>query len=47
MFEEFIRNERTDRYNIMCYIDANKKIHQNMMTESEVVHYHQIQQHKH
>ena len=25
MFEEFIKNSRTDRYNIMCYIDDNKK----------------------
>ena len=25
VFEEFIRNARTDRYNIMCYIDANEK----------------------
>ena len=23
MFEEFIRNARTDRYNIMCSIDAH------------------------
>ena len=22
---EFIRNSRTERYNIMCYIDAHKK----------------------
>ena len=27
IFEEFIRNTRTDRYNFMCYIDAYKKIH--------------------
>ena len=26
VFEEFIRNARTDRYNIMCYIDAHGKI---------------------
>ena len=25
MFEEFIRNARTDRYNLMCYIDAHEK----------------------
>ena len=25
MFEEFIRNEITDRYNIMCSIDAHEK----------------------
>ena len=31
VFEGFIRNERTDIYNIMCAIDAHKKIHQNMM----------------
>ena len=50
VFEGFIRNARTYRYNIMCSIDAHKKIiHQNMMTEAAVVgiHYHQIQQQKH
>ena len=32
LFEEFIRNARTDRYNLMCSIDAHEKIiHQNMM----------------
>ena len=25
MFEEFIRNSRTDRYNILCSIDAHEK----------------------
>ena len=25
VFEGFIRNTRTDRYNIMCSIDAHKK----------------------
>ena len=25
VFEVFIRNSRTDRYNIMCSIDANEK----------------------
>ena len=25
VFEEFITNVRTDRYNIMCYIEANEK----------------------
>ena len=25
MFEEFIRNARTGRYNIMCYIDAHER----------------------
>ena len=50
MLEGFIRNERTDIYNIMCDIDAHKKsIHQNMMMEEAVViiPYHQIQQQKH
>ena len=28
LFEGFIRNARTDRYNIMCYIDAHEKDHQ-------------------
>ena len=28
LFEGFIRNARTDRYNIMCSIDANEKEHQ-------------------
>ena len=48
VFEGFIINARTDRYNIMCYIDTheNKLFYQNMMMEGEVViiHYHQIQQ---
>ena len=51
VFEGFIRNARTNRYNIMCSIDAHEKlIHQNMiMMESDVVviHYYQIQQKKH
>ena len=49
LLEEFIRNSRTDRYNIMCSVDAHKKlIHQNIMMEAAVVviHYHQIQQQK-
>ena len=25
VFEEFIRNARTDRYNIMCSVDAHEK----------------------
>ena len=25
LFEEFIRNVRTERYNLMCSIDANEK----------------------
>ena len=32
VFENFIRNEITGRYNIMCSIDAHEKqTHQNMM----------------
>ena len=27
MFEEFIKNVRTDRYNIMCSIDVHEKHH--------------------
>ena len=27
VFEGFIRNARTDRYNIMCSIDAHEKEH--------------------
>ena len=49
VFEQFIRNSRTDRYNIMCDIDSHEKlIHQNMIMESAVVfiHYHKIQQQK-
>ena len=38
IFEGFIRNTRTDRYNIMCTIDAHKNIiHQNMIMEAAVV----------
>ena len=43
VFEGFIINARTDRYNIMCAIDAHEKIiHQKMMMETsvEVIHYH-------
>ena len=50
MFEEFIRNARTNRYNIMCAIDAHKNIkEQNVMMEAAVVviNYHQIKQQKH
>ena len=25
VFEKFIRNARTDKYNLMCFIDAQKK----------------------
>ena len=28
VFEEFIINARTDRYNIICFIDAHEKEHQ-------------------
>ena len=28
LFEGFIINSRTDRYNIMCYIDAYERDHQ-------------------
>ena len=47
VFEEFIRNERTDIYNLMCSINSHEKIiHQNMMMETVVVfiQYHYIQQ---
>ena len=27
VFEEFIRNTRTDRYNMICSIDAHEKYH--------------------
>ena len=38
VFEEFIRNVRTYRYNVMCSIDAHeKRTHQNMMMEAAVV----------
>ena len=38
LFEGFIRNERTDRYNIMGDIYAHEKlIHHNMMMEAAVV----------
>ena len=38
VFEEFIRNERTDRYNIVCSIYEHKKIiHHNMMMASALV----------
>ena len=50
VFESFIRNARTDRYKIMCSIDAREKsIRQNMMTEAAVVviQCHKIQQQKH
>ena len=50
MFEEFIRNKITDRYNPMCSIDANeKRIRHNMMMEAAVVIilYHLTQQQKH
>ena len=38
VFEGFIRNAITDRYNIMCAIDAHEKlIQKNIMVEAEVV----------
>ena len=38
VFEELINNSRTDIYNLMCSIDAHKKIiHQNMMMEASVM----------
>ena len=36
--EEFIRNARTERYDIMCSIDEHEQIiHQNMMMEATLV----------
>ena len=49
VLEEFIRNAITDRYNIMCSIDAHENIvhHILMMVAAvEVINYHQIQQQK-
>ena len=38
VFEGLIRNEITDRYIIICSIDAHEKIiHQNMMMETAVI----------
>ena len=38
VFEEFIRNVRTDRYNLMCSIDAHeKRVHRYMTMEAVVV----------
>ena len=34
MFQGFIRNARTDRYNIMCYIYAHEKEHQSSWDDS-------------
>ena len=33
VFEEYVRNERTDRYNIMCYIDAHEKNQQSYIDD--------------
>ena len=33
LFEAFIINEKTDRYNIMCYIYANEREHQSSSYE--------------
>ena len=44
LFERFIRNERTDRYNIMCSIDAYEEDHlssnEDVISE-RFVHFHQ------
>ena len=38
VFEAFIRNARTDRYNLVCSIDAHEEIiHQKIMVEAAVV----------
>ena len=45
LFEVFIRNARTDRYNIMCSIDAHKNVINHLVIMSAVVgvvHYRQI-----
>ena len=51
VFEAFIINSRTDRYNIMCSIDAHEREinHPAVMMAVAVgfVHYQQIQQQKH
>ena len=51
VFEGFIRNARTDRYNIMCSIDEHEKEHQSYFDDGSRggggFHYHQIQQQKH
>ena len=50
MFEGFIRNARTGRYNIRCSIDAHEKsMNSVVMMEAAVgiFQYHQIQQQKH
>ena len=50
VFVGFIWNSKTDRYNIMCSIDAHKNSinHLVMMAAAVgVVHFHQIQQQKH
>ena len=51
LFEGFIRNARTDRYHIMCYIDAYENItnHLSVMMAAAVgvVHYQKFQLHKH
>ena len=49
MFEEFIRNARTDIYILMCSIDAHEKNNHGTMMEAAVlvIQYHKIQQQKH
>ena len=50
-FEGFIRNARTERYHIMCSIDAHEKsiddIDVMMSAAVGVLHYQQIRKHKH
>ena len=50
MFEGFIRNARTGRYNIMCSINEHENSINHravMVSEVGVVHYQKIQQQKH
>ena len=50
VFEGLIRNAITDRYNIMCAIDAHEKYNQSGHDDGKavvVIHYHQIQQQNH
>ena len=50
-FEGFIIHARTDRYDIMCSIDAYEKEHQSYRCDDGIsggiVHYQQIQWQKH
>ena len=50
MFEGFIRNSRTERYHIMCSIDAHENSINHLVLIAAavgVVHYHEIQQNNH